>query len=163
MSVYATPHRWTPFFQTVRNRRVIEPDQRNWDYKHQVMEVPAVPAWRVFLWVKLIEICLQARPKALYRSYLHRDPDIRHAMRWYTAMGRRVVLRELFEWLRHRRRPGPTVAAYLGADALPEQALSRSTARSARPDRPSALRISETTSQSENHHQPTSASASPSP
>ncbi len=163
MSVYATPHRWTPFFQTVKNRRVIEPDQRNWDYKHQVMEVPAVPACRVFLWVKLIEICLQARPRALYRSYLHPDPDIRHAMRWYTAMGRRVVLRELFEWLRRRRRPGPTVAAFLGADALPEQALSRSTARFVRPDRPSAPRIPETTSQSENHHRPTSASASPSP
>ncbi len=163
MSVYATPHRWTPFFQTVKNRRVIEADQRNWDYKHQVMEVPAVPAWRVFLWVKLIEIYLQARPRALYRSYLHPDPDIRHAMRWYTAMGRRVVLRELFEWLRRRRHPGPTVAAFLGADALPEQALSRSTARFVRQVPPSVPRISETTSQSENHHRPTSASASPSP
>jgi anaerobic magnesium-protoporphyrin IX monomethyl ester cyclase len=48
MSVYATPHRWTPFFDQVKSRRIIEDDQRNWDYKHQVMEVPAVPAWRVF-------------------------------------------------------------------------------------------------------------------
>ena len=125
MSVYATPHRWTPFFETVKNRRIIEEDQRNWDYKHQVMEVPAVPAWRVFLWVKLIELCLQARPKALYRAYLHPDPEIRHAMRWYTAMGRRVVLREVAHWLRRKRRPGRTVAAYLGATKLPEQALDR--------------------------------------
>jgi len=163
MSVYATPHRWTPFFQTVKDRRIIEEDQRNWDYKHQVMEVPAVPAWRVFLWVKLIEVSLQARPKALYRSYLHPDPDIRHAMCWYTAMGRRVVLREFWHWLRRKRRPGRTVAEYLGADALPEQALNRSNAPIVRPDQPSAPRKSGKTSQSARHHQPSSASGSPSP
>ena len=123
MSIYATPHRWTPFFDTVRDRRVIETDQRNWDYKHQVMEVPAVPAWRVFLWVKLIEMYLQLRPRALWRNYLHPDPEIRHAMQWYTRMGRRVVLREVWQWLRHRRRPGVTVETFLGAESLPEQAL----------------------------------------
>jgi hypothetical protein len=52
-------------------------------------------------------------------------------MRWYTAMGRRVVLREIGEWLRRKRRPGVSVAAFLGKTALPEQALSRSPARSA--------------------------------
>ncbi|WP_341368656.1 magnesium-protoporphyrin IX monomethyl ester anaerobic oxidative cyclase [Yoonia sp. BS5-3] len=124
MSVYATPHRWTPFFDKVKHRRIIDADLRNWDYKHQVIEVPAVPAWRVFLWVKLIEICLQARPKALYRSYLHPDPDLRHAMRWYTAMGRRVVLREIYHWLRHKRRPGISVGAFLGQDRLEEHALA---------------------------------------
>ncbi len=140
MSVYATPHRWTPFFHQVKNRRIIENDQHNWDYKHQVMEVPSVPAWRVFLWVKAIEICLQARPRALYRAYFHPDPDIRHAMRWYTAMGRRVVLREMGEWLRRKRRPGVTVAAFLGETALPEQMLSRSPAQSAPQAAPSTLR-----------------------
>lgn len=125
MSVYATPHRWTPFFQTVKTRRIIETDQRNWDYKHQVMEVPRVPAWRVFLWVKCIEICLQARPKALYRTYFHPDPDMRHAMQWYTRMGRRVVLREAWHWLRRRRRSGVSVEAFLGAEVLPEKALDR--------------------------------------
>jgi anaerobic magnesium-protoporphyrin IX monomethyl ester cyclase len=125
MSVFATPHRWTPFFETVRNRKVIEPDLRRWDYKHQVMQVPRVPSWRVFLWVKLIELCLQVRPKALYRSYLHPDPDIRHAMRWYTRMGRRVVLSEICEFLRGWRRPGRSVASFIGAQSMPENALSR--------------------------------------
>ncbi len=123
MSIFATPHRWTPFFDTVRTRRVIERDMRKWDYKHQVMEVPAVPSWRVFLWVKLIELTLQARPRALWRCFLQRDPELRHAMRWYSAMGRRVVLHEVADWLRNRRKPGQTVEQVLGDTPLPEQAL----------------------------------------
>ena len=133
MSIFATPHRWTPFFATARDRRVIEPDQRRWDYKHQVMEVPGVPAWRVFVWVKLIELCLQARPKALWRAYLHPDPEIRHAMAWYTRMGRRVVLREVWDWIRRPRRPGPTVAEVLGSAPLPEAALGKARAVPAAP------------------------------
>ena len=125
MSVYATPHRWTPFYETVRNRRVIEPDLRRWDYKHQVMEVPGVPSWRVFLWVKGIEMVLQLRPRALWRCYGQSDPRLRHAMRWYTRMGRRVVLREVWDFLRRWRRPGPTVAEVLGETRLPEEALAR--------------------------------------
>lgn len=125
MSIYATPHRWTPFHAQSAHRRVIEPDLRRWDYKHQVLETPGVPAWRVFLWVKLIEMCLQLRPKALWRNYLHPDPEIRHAMRWYTRMGRRVVLHEVMEFLTTRRRPGLTVAFYRGAAQLPEQAHAR--------------------------------------
>lgn len=124
MSIYATPHRWTPFFAQSAQRRVIDPDLRRWDYKHQVMEVPAVPAWRVFLWVKVIECVLQARPKALWRAYLHPDPEIRHAMSWYTRMGRRVVLREVLQFLKTRLFPGPTVAEFLG-DPVPEQAMSK--------------------------------------
>lgn len=126
MSVFATPHRWTPFFEASKHRRILREDLRQWDYKHQVLETPHVPAWRVFLWVKLIEMVLQLRPKALWRVYLHPDPDIRHAMRWYTRMGRRVVLREFWGFLRQRTRPGRTVAAFLQAESqTPENALAR--------------------------------------
>ncbi len=125
MSVFATPHRWTPFFDHVKNRIVIEPDMTRWDYKHQVMEVPNVPAWRVFLWVKLIEMCLQLRPKALARVWFHPDPDIRHAMRWYTRMGRRVVIREVWDFIRRSHRPTASVAQVLGEQRLPENALAR--------------------------------------
>ncbi len=48
MSIYATPHRWTPFFIASAGRRVIEADLSRWDYKHQVLETPQVPEWRVF-------------------------------------------------------------------------------------------------------------------
>ena len=122
MSVYATPHRWTPFHRQSAHRRVIQTDLRLWDYKHQVLETRHVPAWRVFLWVKLIEATLQLRPRALYRTYLHPDADIRHAMHWYTRMGRRVWLSEFRDALRHRTKPGPTVASLWGSDQLPENA-----------------------------------------
>ncbi len=125
MSVYATPHRWTPFFATSAHRKVIEPDLRRWDYKHQVLDCPNVPPWRVFLWVKLIEMSLQLRPTALMRTYCHPDADIRHAMRWYTRMGRRVVLREMlgFKGGRHRAK-AQTVADFWGSSTvLPEHTM----------------------------------------
>ncbi len=125
MSIYATPHRWTPFFAASAGRRVLTEDLRLWDYKHQVLETPCVPAWRVFLWVKLIEAMLQLRPKALWRVYGQRDPELRHAMRWYTAMGRRVWLHEWRDYLTRRARPGKTAAQLLGATPLPENALTR--------------------------------------
>jgi anaerobic magnesium-protoporphyrin IX monomethyl ester cyclase len=130
MSVYATPHRWTPFFAASAHRRVIRTDLRLWDYKHQVIETPRVPAWRVFLWVKLIEAAVQLRPRALWRLFLQPDPALRHAQRWYTRMGRRVWLSEFRDALRFRGRPGATVGAFLGGQ-VQEDALAR-TARSAR-------------------------------
>lgn len=127
MSVYATPHRWTPFHGQSSHRRVVQTDLRLWDYKHQVLETPRVPLWRVFLWVKLIEATLQLRPRALWRMWLQPDPDLRHAMRWYAAMGRSVWRHEWRDLFRFPAKPGPTVAEFWGADQLPEQALDRST------------------------------------
>lgn len=129
MSVFATPHRWTPFFDDSRDRRVVREDLRQWDYKHQVMETRGVPQWRVFLWVKLIEASLQLRPRALWRVFGQSDPDLRHAQRWYTRMGRRVWLREWVEFLRERPRPGRTVGEFLGDERLPEAALVRAPRR----------------------------------
>ncbi len=124
MSVYATPHRWTPFHGQSAHRRVIQTDLRLWDYKHQVLETPRVPAWRVFLWVKLIEATLQLRPRALWRIFRQPDPDLRHAMRWSTKMGHGVWMQEFRDFFRHPARPGKSVAEFWGADQLPEQALS---------------------------------------
>lgn len=101
--LYVTPHRWTPYFDTVEERKVIETDTRRWDYKHQVLETARVPPWRVLLWVKGIEVVMQLRPKALARVWLHRDPDVRRGMRWYTRMGRRVWLHEIADFVLHKR------------------------------------------------------------
>jgi anaerobic magnesium-protoporphyrin IX monomethyl ester cyclase len=127
MSVFATPHRWTPFFEASKHRRVIQTDFRLWDYEHQVIETKNVPAWRLFLWVKLIELIVQLRPKAIWRNFLHPDPDIRHAMRWYTRMGRRVVLREFVSFFfQEKRAQGPTVAQFFGGDVqLVEEAHAK--------------------------------------
>lgn len=132
MSVDATPQRWTPFHGQAAQRRVIQTSLRLWDDKHQVLETPRVPAWRVFLWVKLIEAVLQLRPRALWRIFRQPDPELRHAQRWYTAMGRGVWRREFADALRFPTRPGPTVAEFWGTDQLPEQAHQTHRARAAR-------------------------------
>jgi anaerobic magnesium-protoporphyrin IX monomethyl ester cyclase len=116
ISLFVTPHRWTGYYRLEGKRRVIQMDQRKWDYKHQVLAT-RMPAWRVFLWVKVIEILVQGRPKALFRSFFQPDPASRHGMRWYTRMARRVWPHEVFGFLFKDRRVknGPTLEEFWGA------------------------------------------------
>ena len=114
--LYVTPHRWTPFFRLAAGRQVIQTDRRRWDYKHQVLATRHMPPWRVLLWFKFTEMVVQSRPKALYRILFHPDRRLRHAMRWYTRMGRRVWPYEILNFLRDPlTRTGPTVAEFWGA------------------------------------------------
>jgi anaerobic magnesium-protoporphyrin IX monomethyl ester cyclase len=114
-AVYATPHVWTPFAMQQGKTRVVQTDLSRWDYKHQVLESTHVPNWRVLLWVKFIEAICQLRPKAVYRLLAHRDTLFRAGMRWYSNIGRRVWIYEIWQWLFYDRRTalGPTVAAFL--------------------------------------------------
>jgi len=96
--LYATPHKWTPYFRSVEHRNIIQPDQRKWDYKHQIMEMRHLRPWMVILYVKLIELLVQFRPKALIRGFLHRDRRLRRAMFWYNNIGKRVWIHELLEF-----------------------------------------------------------------
>lgn len=115
-ALYVTPHRWTPFYRLAADRPVVQPDRTKWDYKHQVLGTRAMPPWRLFLWVKLIEAAAQLRPRALRRWAWHPDAKIRHAIRWYYRMGRRVWIHEIVQFLfRDRTRAdGRTVADHLG-------------------------------------------------
>ncbi len=117
MTLYVTPHRWTGYYRLASDRQVIQLDQRLWDYKHQVLKTVNMPPWRIFLWVKFIELVLQARPKALWRSYLQPDRAARHGMNWFTRMGKRVLLHEWWNfWFRDRRvKDGPTLEQFWGA------------------------------------------------
>ncbi|MCB1507602.1 MAG: magnesium-protoporphyrin IX monomethyl ester anaerobic oxidative cyclase [Hyphomicrobiaceae bacterium] len=113
--VFVTPHRWTPFYRLAAGRKVIQTDQRLWDYKHQVLSTRHMAPWRVLAWVKLTEVVLQTRPKAIYRTFLQRDAGLRHAMQWYAQMGRRVWFHEWFRFFLDRRtRNGPTLGAFWG-------------------------------------------------
>jgi anaerobic magnesium-protoporphyrin IX monomethyl ester cyclase len=125
--LYVTPHRWTPYFRIAAPRRVIQLDQRRWDYKHQVLATRFVPPWRVLLWVKLTEAILQGRPKAFYRTFLQRDRGLRHAMQWYSRMGKRVWPYEIKNFLFRDRRTesGPTVQEYWGAPQDAEEEALR--------------------------------------
>ena len=116
-ALFATPHRWTGFYRLAQERRVIQLDQRLWDYKHQVLATRRMPPWRVYLWVKCIEVLVQARPRALWRSFFNPDRAARHGMRWYTRMGRRVWFHEWKNFLLGDRRvaDGPTLREFWGA------------------------------------------------
>jgi anaerobic magnesium-protoporphyrin IX monomethyl ester cyclase len=131
ITLYVTPHRWTPFFREAKGRRVIQLDKRRWDYKHQVLASRYVPPWRTFFTIKLIEVLVQARPKALRRTYWHPDKSARHGMRWYARVGRRVWLHEIYCFLLRDRRVanGPSLAEFWGAPQDKQQeamALRRS-------------------------------------
>jgi anaerobic magnesium-protoporphyrin IX monomethyl ester cyclase len=114
-ALYATPHSWTPFARQEGKRRVIQSDLSRWDYKHQVLAGEFVPNWRVLLWVKFIEVICQARPKAVWRLLAHPDPRFRAGMRWYSNIGRRVWIYEIWQWLFHdgRTQFGPALAEFL--------------------------------------------------
>jgi anaerobic magnesium-protoporphyrin IX monomethyl ester cyclase len=117
--MYVTPHRWTPYFRLAAARRVIQTDQKKWDYKHQVPSTRFMAPWRVLLWVKAIELVMQLRPKALWRLWTHRDRKIRDAHRWYYRVGCRVLFFEIGNFLRRERQrhvtDGPTLAQFWGA------------------------------------------------
>lgn len=97
--LYVTPHKWTPYFEEVKHKKVIQADQRKWDYKHQVLETEHLHPLVVIGYVKLIEILMQLRPKALWRLFRHPDLRLRDAMYWYTNIGRRVWFYEWFRFL----------------------------------------------------------------
>ncbi len=102
--VYVTPHKWTPYFDEIKDKRILQPDQTKWDYKHQVIAMDHLKPWQVILCVKLIEVIMQARPSALKRLLLHKDTRLRDAMRWYTNIGRKVWFYEWFQFF-FRDRP----------------------------------------------------------
>lgn len=96
--LYATPHKWTPYFKEVENTEIILSDQRKWDYKHQVLKTRYLKPWVVLVYVKLIEIIMQTRPRALYRLLFHKEARLRSAMRWYSNIGKRVFIFEIVQF-----------------------------------------------------------------
>lgn len=122
--MYVTPHSWTPFFNDADGRRIVQNDQKKWDYKHQILETKNMPSWRLLFWVKFTEMVLQCRPKALYRTFLHPDREIRHAMRWYSSIGRRVWPYEIFRFLLDKKsRKGRFLRDFWEPRSLNEEAM----------------------------------------
>ncbi len=126
--LYVTPHRWTPFFELAKERRVIQLDRARWDYKHQVLATRHLRPWQVLAWVKLTELVLQTRPSAIYRTFFQPDRKLRDAMQWYTRMGRRVWPSEVRNFFFRDRRvdDGPTLEAMWGAPQAREPHGERS-------------------------------------
>lgn len=133
--LYVTPHRWTPYYELAKARRVIQEDRAAWDYKHQVLATRHLAPWQVLACVKLTEAILQARPRAVWRTFLQRDPELRHAMRWYTRIGRRVWPYEIARFLLRERRTaeGPAVEEMWGAPQAHEERSMVTLRRRGRP------------------------------
>lgn len=112
--LYVTPHAWTDFHDQVSGKRVVQADQRRWDYKHQVLETIHLRPWQVLLCVKALEAAVQLRPVSLGRCLAHPDPALRRAMRWYYQIGRRVWVHEIWSYLVRERRVsnGPTLEQF---------------------------------------------------
>jgi len=125
-ALYVTPHRWTPFYRIAKDRQVVQSDKTRWDYKHQVLAMSRMPPWRLFLWVKFIEASAQLRPRALRRWLWNPEPKIRHAIRWYYRMGRRVWIHEIlsFFFRDRRERGGPSLEDFLGRPQEHEEEAS---------------------------------------
>jgi anaerobic magnesium-protoporphyrin IX monomethyl ester cyclase len=120
--LYVTPHRWTGFFEEAKNRRVIQTDQRRWDYKHQVLATKHLKPWMVLAFVKAMEVGMQLRPTAWGRLF-HHDKKIRDAQRWYYRIGRGVWFFEIGNWLfkETRTEQGPTVEQMWGQAQVHEE------------------------------------------
>jgi anaerobic magnesium-protoporphyrin IX monomethyl ester cyclase len=103
--LYATPHKWTPYFKEIEHKTIIQSDQQHWDYKHQILENPKLKPWQIFLLVKLIEVIMQARLKAIKRWLFHRDKRLRSAMFWYNNIGKSVWFFQLFQFFFVYKRP----------------------------------------------------------
>lgn len=112
--LYVTPHHWTPYFNEIKDAKVIQPDQRKWDYKHQVLETKNLRPWQVLLCVKTIEVLMQMRPKAIKRWLFHPEKRLRKAMFWYNNIGKRVWFHEVFQFFfrEERLRKGVAISEF---------------------------------------------------
>lgn len=90
--LYATPHHWTPYFDEVKYKNIINLDQTQWDYKHQILESKHLKSITILIFVKLIEVIMQTRPKALIRLFFHKDKRLRKAMKWYSNIGKKSLV-----------------------------------------------------------------------
>lgn len=97
--LYVTPHKWTPYFEQIKESKIIQLDQTKWDYKHQILSTINLKPWQVILSVKLIEVIMQARPKAMFRRFFQKNKRLRMAMAWYNKIGKKVWFYEWFEFL----------------------------------------------------------------
>ncbi|MGH2542593.1 MAG: hypothetical protein ACRDIB_07345, partial [Ardenticatenaceae bacterium] len=90
---------WTEFARAVRDRRIVQPDQQKWDYRHQVLDQPHLKPWQLFAAVKWLELCFHLRPRKLLKPLF--APDVFRRQQhlwslWHTGL---VWLAEVAEFL----------------------------------------------------------------
>jgi anaerobic magnesium-protoporphyrin IX monomethyl ester cyclase len=104
-AMYATPHAWTAFAHDQADRRVVQEDQRRWDYRHQILDEPRLRPWQLFAAVKWLELAFHLRPRRLRRLLLTRDRSRRNQGWWNARHTTMVWVMEIIEFVRHFRSP----------------------------------------------------------
>src|SRR6202011_3829312 len=97
---YVTPHSWTEFGHEAALRPVVEPDQRKWDYRHQVLGQRHLKPWQLFAAVKWLELWFHLRPSRLWAILTSRDPLRRHQLLWSSVHTGLVWVGEVFQHVR---------------------------------------------------------------
>lgn len=104
-AMYVTPHRWSDWAADNGDRRVVQENQAQWDYRHQLLGSRFLKPWQLFAWVKLMEVWVHLRPRALRRIWRHPDADVRGYLRWCFHRSARVWFSEVAEFFWRTRRP----------------------------------------------------------
>lgn len=102
-AVYLTPHFWTPAGRATNPKDVIQTDQSKWTYRNQIIAAPRLAPWQLFVGVKLTEALFHLRPRALIRLFHGDDSRVRRIRRASIAVGTRVILAEIGEFLFNTR------------------------------------------------------------
>ena len=120
-AMYVTPHRWSDWTAANGERRVIQADVSRWDYRHQLLSTRHMPPWQVFAAVKLMEVLVHLRPRALWRVLAHPDRGLRQHLRWCFRNSARVWLAEIAEFLWRTPRPArpPTLIEWFAPARRP--------------------------------------------
>ena len=107
-AMYVTPHSWTQFAEEVKERRVVQSDQRKWDYRHQVLEQKHLKPWQLFFAVKWLEVRFHLQPRKA-RKFLQEHNTFRRRQQWWALRHTGAVwLMEIADFLfktRFERQP----------------------------------------------------------
>jgi anaerobic magnesium-protoporphyrin IX monomethyl ester cyclase len=98
-AVYLTPHFWTAVGRTTDPGGIIQTDLARWTYRNQVIAAPSLSPSLLFWGVKLTEALFHLRPRALWRLFFGADARVRKILRASLAVGFRVVMAEIYEFL----------------------------------------------------------------
>ena len=98
-AVYLTPHFWTADGRATDPHDIIQTDMSRWTYRNQVIAIPRLAPWLLFAGVKLTEGLFHLRPRALKRLFWGSDRRVRRILRSSLAVGVRVVLAEVAQFL----------------------------------------------------------------
>lgn len=131
-AMYVTPHRWSDWAAENAARTVVQTDRSKWDYRHQLLSSRHLSSRAIFWLVKLMELAIHARPKALRRVLFHPDRELRAHLRWCFRYSFCVWRAEIAEFLRHPPNDNSrlTLAQWFGRDGT-DQRIERQVKRRA--------------------------------